>query len=70
MIKLGSILKKQIIITARGGVDMRGLPNFRATKTSTFSTNAQSRFASVVLGAVLGPPRHLPGTTDGVLISL
>ena len=34
------------------------LPIFKVTKTSAFSTNAQSRFASVVLDGVLGPP-HL-----------
>ena len=32
-------------------------PVFRATKTRAFSTNAQSRFVSVVLYDVLGPPR-------------
>ena len=38
-------------------------------KKSAFSTNAQSRFASVVVDGVLGPPR-LWATPDGVLISL
>ena len=32
-------------------------PIFRTTNESVFSTNAQSRFASVVLDGVLGPPR-------------
>ena len=32
----------------------RALPTFGTIKTSAFSTNAQSRFASVVLDAVLG----------------
>ena len=39
---------------AKGG---RAPPIFGTTKTSAFSTNAQSRFASVVLDGVLGPPR-------------
>ena len=34
-----------------------GLPIFRATNKRALSTNAQSRFASVVLGGVLGPLR-------------
>ena len=34
---------------------IRGI--FGATKTSAFSTNAHSRFASVVVDCVLGPPR-------------
>ena len=33
------------------------LPIFGTTKGSAFPTNAQSRFASVVLYGVLGPPR-------------
>ena len=32
-------------------------PSFRATKTSAFSTNVQSRFSSVVLDGVMGPER-------------
>ena len=32
-------------------------PSFGTMKTSAFSTNAQSRFASVVVDGVLGPPR-------------
>ena len=36
----------------RGG---SGLPNFLTLKRSVVSTNAQLRFASVVLGRVLGP---------------
>ena len=36
----------------RGG----GLSFFRTTETSAFLINAKSRFASVVLDAVLGPP--------------
>ena len=43
------------IRTIAGGA--RALPIFGATKTSAFSTSAQSRFASVVLDGVLGPPR-------------
>ena len=35
----------------------QGLPIFGTTKTSVFSTNAQSRFASVVADGVLGPLR-------------
>ena len=34
---------------------LNGLPIFGTTKTSAFLTNAQSRFASVVLDRVLGP---------------
>ena len=36
---------------------------------SGFSTNAQSRFASVVVDSVLGPPCLARGTLDGVLPS-
>ena len=36
-----------------------GHPIFGVTKTSAFSTNAQSRFVSVVLDGVLGPSRHV-----------
>ena len=32
------------------------------TKTNAFSTNAQSRFASVILDSVLGPPRLMRHT--------
>ena len=32
-------------------------PIFRATKTNAFSTNAQSKFASVIFGGVQGPWR-------------
>ena len=32
-------------------------PIFGTSKTSAFSTNAKSRFASVVFDGVLGPPR-------------
>ena len=39
---------------AKGG---QASPIFRTMKTSAFSTNAQSRFASAVLSGVLGPPR-------------
>ena len=43
--------------TYRGSVKGgQGLPTFGKTKRSTFSTNAQSRFVSVVLDGVLGPP--------------
>ena len=35
----------------------RALPIFRGTNKSAFSSNAQSRFASVVLDGVLGPLR-------------
>ena len=31
--------------------------DFSLSRTSAFSTNAQSRFASVVVDGVLGPPR-------------
>ena len=46
-------------------------PNFQnCTNTSVFSTNALSRFASVVLDGVLGPPRTAHRTLSGVLVSL
>ena len=41
----------------RKGGSRGALPIFGTTKTSVFSTNAQSRFVSVDVGAVLGPPR-------------
>ena len=37
--------------------DGKAPPIFGTTKTSVFLTNAQSRFAIVVLDGVLGPPR-------------
>ena len=46
-----------------------GLSNtFGKMKTSAFSTNTQSRFASVVVDGVLGPLRG--GTPDSVFVSL
>ena len=39
------------------GQGVRALSIFGLIKTSLFSTNAQSRFASVVLDSALGPPR-------------
>ena len=43
---------------------------FGTTKTSSFSTNAQSRFASVVFDGVLGPPHLARHTNDGVHVYL
>ena len=45
-----------------GGQGAGALPIFGASKTSAFSTNAQSRFVSVVLDGVLGPPHVLRQT--------
>ena len=64
-----------VLFTFQGGGQggQRGalvLPIFRATIKSTFSTNAQSKFAPVVLDDVLGPPRLVCHTPDGVLVSL
>ena len=44
-------------------------PIFVATKASALSTNAKSRFVSIVLDGVLKPP-HIVGTPDDVLVSL
>ena len=41
----------------RRGGGVKGGPIFRTTNVRTFSTNEQSRFASVVCGSDLGPPR-------------
>ena len=41
-----------------GGGEVQGRPR-ASTKISTFSTNAQSRFASVVLGSVQGQLCHI-----------
>ena len=48
-------LKKVLATNKCRGV-AKGGPSFGTTETSAFSTNAQLRFASVVLDAVLGPP--------------
>ena len=48
------------MICSRGGYgEARGVPIFGITKTIAFSTNAHSRFGSVVPNGVLGPPRIL-----------
>ena len=55
---------------SQGGAKGEGVPPINGTtKTRASSIRAQSRFASVVLDAVLRPPR-LAGTHDHVLDSL
>ena len=50
------VLCKLNILDTRGAVKV-GPSNFGITKRGTFSTNALSRFASVVLDGAPGPPR-------------
>ena len=57
---LSAYLSDTMLNLVKRGAPPRGpraLPTFGTIKTSAFSTNAQSRFASVVLDGVLGPRR-------------
>ena len=45
------------VIQREGGKGDPGPLIFGTMKTGAFSTNAQSKFASIVLDGVLGPPR-------------
>ena len=60
-VKLCRVSKKsssQIrVVVKEGSREARALPIVGTTKRSGFSTNAQSKFTSVVLDGVLGPPR-------------
>ena len=47
----------QRVAKGEGGKGGPGPLMLGTTKTSVFSTNAQSRFMSVVLDGILGPPR-------------
>ena len=49
-------LKKYLHYFERVRIFVRKIPILGTTKRNAFSTNAQSRFASVVVGGVLGPP--------------
>ena len=55
-----------LVVESRGEPEGGAPTIFGTTKTSAFSTNAQSRFASVVVYSVLGSPC----TPEGVLVFL
>ena len=58
------------VIQREGGKGDPGPLIFGTMKTGAFSTNAQSKFASIVLDGVLGLPCLARHTFDGVLVSL
>ena len=63
----------KVLILPSGGRGLTGRAQalqIFGTVTNAFSTNTQSRFASVVADGVLGPPRLMGGTPYGGFVSL
>ena len=60
----------KLLFTSGGAKGGTGLSIFQTMKTSVFLANAQSRFASVILNRVLGPPRLARHTCGCTCISV